>query len=100
MPEAVSVALHATAAPLAHPHSYESPLERRARALLVRGGHRTRLQRSLSSLARLLGALDVDLLDVLGGLGEHDDAVAANVHEAAEHGQHFLAATLFHPELP
>ena len=53
----------------------------------------------MSAVASLLGTARVDVLDVLGGVGQHDHAIRADVHEPAEHGEHLLDAAFLHAEL-
>src|SRR6266508_13406 len=90
--------LLATASPLADTQTHDGSLERGTGDRLFGGGRWCR-ERLLRLLARLTRALDVDLLDVLGGLREHDDTVAAHVHEAAEDRQRLFDAAALHAEL-
>src|SRR5207245_111212 len=86
-------------ASLAYPQPDERPLERRPRPRLFGGGRRSRRECSLSAVAGLLGAAGVDLLGVLGGLGEDDDPVRPYVHEPPEHRERLFDTALLHPEL-
>src|SRR5207237_10421769 len=68
-------------------------------ALLVRRGRGTRGEDFVSAIASLLCAARVDLFGGLGGVGQNDDAVAADIHESAEYRQDFLDAAALHSEL-
>src|SRR6266550_4327942 len=83
----------------ADPEANQGPLELGSGALLVRRRGRTRGEDLLSAIAGLLRAARVDLLGRLGGVGQNDHAVAADIHESAEHRQDFLDAAALHLEL-
>src|SRR5437016_13832210 len=89
----------ASAPTLADAQADQRPLELGPGALLVRGRRGARGEDLLSAVARLLRTARVDLLSVFGRVGQHDDAVAPNVHESTEHGEHFFDAATLHLEL-
>src|SRR5690606_21180362 len=59
----------------------------------------TLLQPLASMLERTLGALQVNLRDALGDIGQDDDAVVGNLDEPAEHDELLLAAALLDAKL-
>src|SRR5512141_754870 len=77
----------------------ERALERGPRALLVGRRRRSRLELPLGTVASLLRALHVDVLDVLRRVGEDHHAVAADVHEAPEDREHLFDPAALHAEL-
>jgi hypothetical protein len=89
----------APASTFAHAKADQRPLELGPGALLVGRGSRARREDLLGAIAGLLRAARVNLLGVLGRICEDDHAVAANVHESAEHRKYFLDTAALHPEL-
>lgn len=53
----------------------------------------------LGTLPGRFGPLDVDLLDSLGGIRQHEHAIAVDLQEAAKDDERLLVAALLHPHL-
>src|SRR5262245_27303616 len=58
------------------------------------------LERALRLATRLLGLLEIDLAGHVGGLRHHDDAIRADLQEAADDRERLLAAALADAQLP
>src|SRR5258708_30951942 len=89
-----------TSAPatLADPQPHHRPLERCPRPRLFHPG-RSGLQRLLPALARGLGLGLIDLVGLLGGIGEDHDPIGSHVHEPAEDRQRRFDAALLDAQL-